>query len=217
MNAARALTVSAFLLSLSTGAAASAQSPVHLFTRLTIFEEPHVVIPLDDADNPRPTPFGRASFVLSADRTELLFTAIIHNIDLTGTQTPSLRDNLSAAHIHAPLNPATNTAPVVWGFFGLPFNDTNPTNVVMTPFLSGVGGTFSGAWDLLEGNGTTLTDQIPNILGEQAYINFHTVQHPAGEIRGTLNVVPEPATVFLLGTGLVVVAGAARRRRSRAG
>jgi hypothetical protein len=41
---------------------------------------------------------------------------------------------------------------------------------------------------LSEGNNTTLTAQLPNILSGHAYINFHTVQFGGGEIRG--NIVP---------------------------
>ena len=54
--------------------------------------------------------------------------------------------------------------------------------------LRGVGGTISGKWDLPEGNNTTLTAQLPNILSGHAYINFHTRRIGGGEIRG--NIVP---------------------------
>jgi CHRD domain-containing protein/PEP-CTERM motif-containing protein len=47
----------------------------------------------------------------------------------------------------------------------------------------------------------TLTAQLPNILSDHSYINFHTVQFPGGEIRGTINVVPEPSSVVLLTIG----------------
>jgi hypothetical protein len=83
----------------------------------------------------------------------------------------------------------------------------------MTPFASGVGGTFSGKWDLAEGNNTTLTAQLPNILAGRSYINFHTTQFPGGEIRGNIvAAVPEPETYALMLGGLAIVAGVARRR-----
>ncbi len=59
----------------------------------------------------------------------MTFTATINNIDVTGSQTADTNDNLTAAHIHAgaAVTPATN-GPVVWGFFGSPFNDNNPND-----------------------------------------------------------------------------------------
>lgn len=147
------------------------------------------------------TATGFATFLLNDAMTALTFSATIFGLDFTGLQTPNSADNLVAAHIHAPAPPGVN-AGVVWGFFGAPFNDNNPNDQVVSPFALGVGGTISGKWDLPEGNGTTLAAQLPNILAGNSYINFHTVQFPGGEIRGQLQRVPEPATLFLLASGL---------------
>ena len=115
----------------------------------------------------------------------MTFTATINTIDIGG-QTADNNDNLIAAHIHAgaAVTPGTN-GPVVWGFFGAPFNDNNPNDQVFGPFQGGgVGGNFSGKWDAPEGNGTTLAAQLTNLRTGHAYINFHTVQFGGGEIRG---------------------------------
>ena len=85
----------------------------------------------------------------------------------------------------ATVAPGVN-GPVVWGFFGTPFNDNNPNDSVNTPFSNGVGGTFSGKWDAPEGNGTTLAAQLTNLRTGHAYINFHTTQFTGGEIRGNI-------------------------------
>ncbi|HUC82741.1 MAG TPA: CHRD domain-containing protein [Flavisolibacter sp.] len=139
---------------------------------------------------PRPLSFGTATFSLNQARTELTFTATIFNIDVTGTQTPAdINDNLVAAHIHVGA-PVGANAPVRWGFFGTPDNDNSPKQLAVTPFVSGVGGTFTSTWDLVEGNaGTTLTTNLPGILAGLSYINFHTVQFAGGEIRGQINMV----------------------------
>ncbi len=107
-------------------------------------------------------------------------------------------------HAAPTVTPTTN-APVVWGFFGSPFNDNNPNDQVFTPFATGVGGTISGKWDAPEGTNTTLAAQLPNILSGNSYINFHTVQFGGGEIRGAL-VVPEPSTILLFGVGTLGLA-----------
>jgi hypothetical protein len=44
---------------------------------------------------------------------------------------------------------------------------------------------------MTEGNNTTLTDQLPNILAGQSYINFHTRRLPGGEIRGQIEENPQ--------------------------
>lgn len=160
---------------------------------------------------PRPMSFGDAILVLSADMTQLTLTITIYNIDLTGNQTPGdNNDNLLHAHIHAAAPPGSN-AGVVWGFIGSPFNDNNPNDLVITPFSSGVGGTITAKWDAPEGNGTTLAAQLNNIRNGLAYLNFHTVQNPGGEIRG--QIVPEPSTIVLLGGAFVAACAAAWRRR----
>lgn len=166
---------------------------------------------LTSTGQPRPESFGNAVFVLNAEQTALTFTANVFNIDVTGNQTPNdANDNLTAAHIHAPAPPGENGG-VRWGFFGAPDNDINPGDLVVTPFPTGVGGVFSSKWDAPEGNaGTTLTAQLPNILGGLSYINFHTTQFGGGEIRG--QIVPEPSSAALL---LCLALPALARRRGR--
>lgn len=166
----------------------------------------------------RPESFGTSSFVLSNDETTLSFTSTIFNIDLTGLQTPNdTNDNLTVAHIHASLGGAPGqNSPVVWGFFGTPDNDNNPDNLVVTPFVGGVGGTITSIWNAPEGNnGTTLAAQLANLRAGSAYINYHTVGFGGGEIRGQLTVVPEAGTNALIGSGLLVLAGGLIRKRRR--
>ena len=200
-------------LFLSAAAASAGAQTLHTATLADANENPPTV-PTTVGGQPRPASFGTASFFIDATSTFMTFTATIFNIDVNGTQTPDVNDNLVAAHIHAgPLVTPTVNGPVVWGFFGTPFNDNNPNDFSFVPFTSGVGGTFSGKWDLAEGNGTTLSAQLPNILAGRAYINFHTTQFTGGEIRGNIvSAVPEPESYALVLAGLALVAGVARRR-----
>jgi glucose/arabinose dehydrogenase len=128
---------------------------------------------------------GYAAFFLDKAMTSLSFTVTVTGLDFTGTQTADTGDDLVAAHIHAPAPRGTNGG-VRFGFFGLPFNDTNPNDTVVTPFASGAGGTIVSKWDLTEGNNTTLTAQLPNILAGLSYINFHTRRLGGGEVRGQI-------------------------------
>ena len=183
------------------GGAASAAT---VFTaNMTNLQEVPPAVPLLTAQNgaPRPTSFGGATFELNDAQTALSMIANVYNIDITGSQTPFTFDNLTLGHIHAPAPPGA-IAPVVWGFFGTPFNDTSHTNLQVTPFANSVGGTVSSVWNLSEGNNTTLIAQIPSLLAGLAYINFHTVQFPGGEIRGQLNPIPIPGALPLFASAL---------------
>ena len=170
-------------------------SQVRLFVvNMTNSQEVPPANPTATGGGPRPASFGTARLRFNDAQTAMTFTSTVNNIDFTGSQTPGeANDNLAVAHIHAGPNVTTTTnGPVVWGFFGAPFNDTNPNDQRVTPFTSGVGGSISGKWDAPEGNNTTLAAQLANLREGRAYVNFHTVQFPGGEIRG--NVLP--ATAF---------------------
>ena len=170
----------------------------------------------------RPEPFGEAQFVF--DGTNMTMLATIFNIDITGAQTPDdTNDNLTAAHVHVKPLATAATGPVRWGFFGMPDNDIDPNDLVVTPFASGVGGVFTSVWNTSEGQPRNagnpsadpidLMESLPSIIAGLAYLNFHTVQNPGGEIRGDLLLVSEPGTLalLLLAIGLMFI----RRVRSQ--
>jgi hypothetical protein len=199
-------------LALVLAAAPAAHAATQLTATLSNGAEAPPTVPTLTNGQPRPASSGTALFTLNDAQTELTMSATVFNIDFTGTQTVDTNDNLTNAHIHASATVTpTTTAGVVWGFIGTPFNDTTPNDVVVTPFATGVGGTVTAKWDAPEGNGTTLAAQLNNLLTGHAYINFHTTQFGSGEIRGNIVVVPEAASLGVLGMGGLTLL--ARRRR----
>jgi len=174
-----------------------------IVANLTNSQEVPPTTPTTSGGAARPASFGTARFQFNQAQTSMTFTATINNIDVTGTQTPGdTNDNLIAAHIHAGASvvPGVN-GPVVWGFFGNPFNDNNPNDNLVQPFATGVGGNFGGKWDPPEGNGTTLAAQLTNLTTGHAYINFHTNQFNGGEIRGNFPAVTAFRDALVAGLG----------------
>ncbi|MDQ3667611.1 MAG: TIGR03118 family protein [Acidobacteriota bacterium] len=160
----------------------------HFVVNMTNAQEVPPANPTASGGGPRPASFGTARLTFNAAQTSMTFRSTVNNIDFTGSQTPGeANDNLTVAHIHAgaAVTPATN-GPVVWGFFGTPFNDNNPNDQVVIPFATGVGGQINGKWDAPEGNNTTLAAQLSNLREGRAYVNFHTSQFGGGEVRGNI-------------------------------
>lgn len=121
----------------------------------------------------------------------------------------------TAAHIHCCTMPpgtgiagvATETPSfgsfplgVTMGVYSMSY-DTSLLSSWSPTFLSNSGGTTAGA-EAAFGAG---------LANGQAYLNIHTDLYPAGEIRGFLAPVPEPASWALLLLGVPVVLGWRRR------
>ena len=147
---------------------------------------------------------GTATLTLNEAQTRLEIMVTLSGLDLDGSQTLDAGDNVVAMHIHA-APPQTNGG-VVFGRLG-PNNDRNG-DLAIDP----VAGTVFSAWDLLEGNNTTLSEQLSALLQGNLYLNFHTPDHPGGELRGQIVRVPEPGSLLILGLGLLGLAVTRRRR-----
>ncbi|TWI66622.1 putative secreted protein with PEP-CTERM sorting signal [Pseudoduganella lurida] len=128
-----------------------------------------------------------------------------------------LLEGTTAAHIHCCTAIAeTGTAGVatqVPTFVDFPLGVTSgsyrrvfDTSLAATwnaGFITANGGTTAGAEAAL----------LAGLDTGRAYLNLHTSFAPAGEIRGFLEPVPEPAEVALLAVGAPLVLLAAQRRR----
>jgi hypothetical protein len=150
---------------------------------------------------------GSAALILNDAQDRLEIDIQFAGLDLDGNQTSDPGDNVTGAHIHRA--PAGSNGPVVFGFIG-PNNDENG-DLVIDP---AAGRIFSG-WDLNEGNNTTLAAELPNLFNEDLYVNIHSVEFPAGEIRGQIAVIPIPATLPLLAAALAALGlGSWRARKA---
>lgn len=121
------------------------------------------------------------------------------------------------AHIHCCTTAAfTGTAPIAIPFVDFPLGvtagtythafDLTDAAVYDPAFLAAFGGTPASASAAL----------IDAIDANEAYLNIHTSQFPAGEIRGFMVAapIPEPATWGMLGMGLAGLGMLKRRRRA---
>jgi len=140
-----------------------------------------------EAPTPRVTPaFGNGTVLLNAARTQITI-----NLSFQGLLAP-----ITVAHIH---NGAFGVSgPVIIDIRSL---------MTLSPDLT--------AGSIVNATLNVTSDQASILLAGNGYFNLHTSVFPGGEIRGQINVVPEPSTYLLLATGLGGLMLVARRRRAR--
>jgi hypothetical protein len=137
----------------------------------------------------------------SAGAAQLTYDTDAQTFDLDlqvfGIELGDLRNvgpNATPVHIH--MAPAGSNGGIVvdLGFFGSFVNDGNGIRLTLDDIA--LGGVQGGISSDIAANEAAL-------LAGNLYVNIHTQEYPAGEIRG--QIIPEPATAMLIGLGLLAL------------
>ncbi len=168
--------------------------------------------PSEEPPNASP---GTGTALVTIDAVAHTMVVTVDFADLIGTTTVShihVINGPGDANVLDTVGPVATTTPT---FPGFPVGVTSGNyNQVFDMTLAG---SYNASW-ITDSGGTTAqaeAELFSAIDEGRAYFNIHSSVFPGGEIRGFLQIVPEPSSVALAicGAALVVHAGVARRRK----
>jgi hypothetical protein len=158
-------------------------------------------------ESPPNTSLGTGSAVVIVDTTMNLLSVSFNFADLTTGTTQ--------AHIHCcttlPETGTANVATAVPFFPGFPIGVTSGTyNMTFNMMMDS---TWNPAFITSSGGTAAMAEAtfLAGLADGETYLNVHTTTDPGGEIRGFLELAPEPGTWLLAGAALILL-GMRRRR-----
>ncbi len=118
------------------------------------------------------------------------FDDVTNMITLNAYAYPLL-SGITASHLHAPAPPGANAGVII---------------------SVGVGSGGLYEYQVVNFTATLTNQQEQWLMDGLVYLNVHSPQYPGGEVRGQINLVPEPGSLAALVFGAAVLARRKRRR-----
>ncbi len=138
-------------------------------------------VPLQDSKGE-----GIAWFYLNENQTRLRYEVKLNGLNIEGVNIrgKGKKDRVFGVHIH--MAPRGMAGPIVFAFFGLPFEEDNDMRI--DPIVPTIGGVWDNGDEGLISR--PLSEMLEALCAGQLYVNVHTDNHPSGALRGQIKAQP---------------------------